>query len=237
MKSIFMIIVLMTVVTAGCRTAEQKSESRNGVSPGTPGASSMSSSSSALHSESARRLYDSLVAAGTPRATFASGCFWCTEAAYDGVPGVIATISGYTGGTTPNPTYEEVSSGGTGHVESVAVFYDSTKTSYAALLDIFWHNVDPLTADRQFCDAGKQYHAGIFYHGAEQKRLADSSKQAIIASRRFDEPIVTAIWAASAFTPAEEYHQDFHTKNPERYEAYRQGCRRDQRLKELWDEK
>ena len=167
-------------------------------------------------------------------ATFAGGCFWCMEAVYDGVPGVISATSGYTGGTVRNPTYEQVSEGGTGHAESVEVVFDPRKISYSQLLDMYWKNIDPLVKDRQFCDAGHQYRAAIFYHDAEQKRLAEASKAAIEASHRFTEPIVTEIVAASTFYKAEKYHQDYHTKNPVRYNFYKFNCGRAQRLEQLW---
>lgn len=168
--------------------------------------------------------------------TFAGGCFWCMEAPFDELPGVISTTSGYTGGVKKNPTYEEVSSGGTGHAESIQVLYDSTKITYAQLLQVFWHNIDPLAVNRQFCDGGSQYRSGIFYHNETQRRLAEASKQELAQSGRFKQPIVTEIVAASEFYPAEEYHQDFYKKNPLRYKAYRSGCGRDRRLKELWGE-
>jgi peptide-methionine (S)-S-oxide reductase len=167
-------------------------------------------------------------------ATFAGGCFWCEEAAFDEVPGVLETISGYTGGTTRNPTYEQVSAGGTGHAESVQVIYDPRRVSYQQLLDVYWHNVDPLTPNQQFCDVGSQYRSAIFYHDAEQKRLAEASKAALEQSHRFSSPIVTEIVAASRFYRAEKYHQDYHHKNPVRYRFYKFSCGREQRLKELW---
>jgi peptide-methionine (S)-S-oxide reductase len=169
-------------------------------------------------------------------ATFAGGCFWCMEAPFDKVQGVKSTTSGYTGGTKPNPTYEEVSSGSTGHAEAVQVVYDPSKVSYAQLLQIFWHNVDPLTANAQFCDHGHQYRTAIFFHDAEQQRLAEESKRQIEASGRFKAPIVTELVAASTFYPAEDYHQDYYQKNPVRYRYYRFGCGRDARLQQLWGE-
>lgn len=174
--------------------------------------------------------------ARTAKATFAGGCFWCMEPPFDTVPGVISTTSGYTGGTKKHPTYEEVSAGGTGHAESVEVLYDPAKVTYEHLLDIFWHNVDPLTADRQFCDVGHQYRTAIFYHDEEQHRLADSTKAALEKSGRFKQPIVTEIVPAGPFWPAEEYHQDYYRKNPIRYHFYRTGCGRDSRLREVWGE-
>jgi peptide-methionine (S)-S-oxide reductase len=169
-------------------------------------------------------------------ATFAGGCFWCMEPPFDKVPGVVSTTSGYTGGTKPNPTYEEVSSGTTGHAEAVQIVYDPSKVSYAQLLEIFWHNVDPLTPNAQFCDKGSQYRSAIFVHESEQQRLAEESKRQLEASGRFKQPIVTQIVSASAFYPAEEYHQDYYQKNPVRYRYYRLGCGRDARLKEVWGE-
>lgn len=167
-------------------------------------------------------------------ATFAGGCFWCMEAPFDVLPGVVSTISGYTGGFKKKPSYEEVSAGTTGHAEAVQITYDSTQISYAQLLQVFWRNIDPLASNRQFCDSGSQYRSAIFYHSAEQQRLALASKQQLENSGRFKQPIVTEIVAAAEFYPAEEYHQDFYKKNPLRYKAYRAGCGRDRRLQELW---
>jgi peptide-methionine (S)-S-oxide reductase len=173
-------------------------------------------------------------ASGNAVATFAGGCFWCMEPPYDELDGVISTTSGYTGGRKQNPTYEEVSTDTTGHTEAVQVVYDPKRISYARLLEVFWRNIDPLTANAQFCDHGTQYRSGIFYHDAEQRRLAEDSKRALEASGRFKGPIVTEIVAAGTFYPAEEYHQDYYKKNPIRYKFYRAGCGRDQRLAELW---
>ncbi len=172
----------------------------------------------------------------TKIATFAGGCFWCMEPPFDKLDGVISTVSGYTGGRTVDPTYEEVSSGTTGHAESLQVTYDPSKLGYEKLLDVFWHNIDPLARDRQFCDIGEQYRSAIFYHNDEQKRLAQASKGALEQSGRFKQPIATQIVAAGPFYPAEEYHQDYYKKNPIRYKFYRYNCGRDQRLKELWGE-
>jgi peptide-methionine (S)-S-oxide reductase len=166
------------------------------------------------------------------KATLAGGCFWCMEPPYDELDGVLATISGYAGGKKKNPTYEEVSTGTTGHTEVVQVIYDPKKISYSRLLEVFWRNIDPLTPNRQFCDAGSQYRSAIFYHDENQKRLAEASKEAV--SKRFDKPIVTEIVPAAEFYPAEDYHQDYYKKNPIRYKIYRYGCGRDQRLEELW---
>ena len=170
------------------------------------------------------------------KATFAGGCFWCMEPPYDKLDGVISTTSGYTGGTKPNPTYEEVSAGGTGHAEAVEILYDPKKISYAELLAVFWPNVDPTTADRQFCDIGKQYRPAIFYHNEEQEKLAKESKVAVEKTKSFADPVVTEITKATEFYPAEEYHQDFYEKNPIRYKFYRLSCGRDNRLEELWGE-
>ncbi len=171
---------------------------------------------------------------GLAVATFAGGCFWCVEAAFEPVPGVVDVTSGYTGGTKKNPTYEEVSSGDTGHAESVEVRYDPKKVSYEKLLDIFWHNVDPVTPNAQFCDHGTQYRSAIFFHDEAQHQAAEASKKALEASKKLPGPIVTQIVAASIFWPAEEYHQDYYKKNPLRYNYYRQGCGRDRRLRVLW---
>ena len=171
---------------------------------------------------------------GSAVATFAGGCFWCMEQPFDKVDGVLATTSGYIGGTKANPTYEEVSSGGTGHTEAVQVLYDPKKVSYEKLLDIFWRNIDPTVKDRQFCDVGTQYRTGIFVHSDAQRSAADVSEGALEKSKSFKEPIVTPVVAATEFFPAEEYHQDYYLKNPVRYAYYRTGCGRDARLKQLW---
>jgi peptide-methionine (S)-S-oxide reductase len=168
----------------------------------------------------------------TTKATFAGGCFWCMEPPYDELEGVISTISGYIGGTKKNPTYEEVSAGTTGHAEAVLITYDPTKIGYEKLLDVFWRNIDPLTANAQFCDSGSQYRSAIFYHDEAQKNLAEASKKRV--QSRFKQPIVTEIVRATEFYPAEDYHQDYYKKNPIRYKVYRYGCGRDQRLQTLW---
>lgn len=168
------------------------------------------------------------------KATFAGGCFWCMEPAFDKVPGVVSTVVGYTGGDKQKPTYEEVSAGGTGHAESIEITYDPLKISYRKLLDIFWHNIDPTTRDREFCDAGHQYRSAIFFHDAEQEREAKESKAALDESKPFKDPIVTEIVPATKFWPAEDYHQKYYLKNPVRYRFYRYNCGRDKRLRELW---
>ena len=173
-------------------------------------------------------------AAAPAKAYFAGGCFWCMEEAFENVDGVNAVVSGYMGGTVANPTYEQVSAGQTGHAESVEVSYDPAKVSYQKLLDAFWHNVDPVTPNAQFCDHGSQYRSAVFYGTDEEKRLSEESKGAIEHSKRFAEPIVTQLVKASTFYPAEEYHQDFYKKNPIRYKYYKFSCGRAQRLEALW---
>ena len=170
----------------------------------------------------------------TAEATFAGGCFWCVEEAFDQVRGVVSTTSGYTGGRTPDPSYEEVSAGATGHAEAVRVVYDTGVTSYPKLLDAFWRNVDPTDGGGQFCDRGDSYRSAIFTHGEEQARLAQESKRALDASGRFDEPIATAVVPAGPFYPAEEYHQDYYRKNTVRYRFYKFNCGRKARLDDLW---
>lgn len=171
----------------------------------------------------------------TAKAVFAGGCFWSVELLFDKVDGVVSTVSGFTGGTKKNPTYDEVVAGTTGHAEAVQVTYDPKKVSYEKLLDVFWRNIDPLTPNGQFCDFGNQYRTAIFYNQETQKRLAEKSKTAL--QSRFKQPIVTEIVAASRFYPAEDYHQDFHLRNPARYQLYRAACGRDRRLQEVWGSK
>jgi peptide-methionine (S)-S-oxide reductase len=168
------------------------------------------------------------------KATFAAGCFWCTEEFLDKIPGVISTTSGYAGGKKQKPTYEEVSAGTTGHTEVVLVVYDPKKVSYEKLLEQFWLNHDPTTVNRQFCDVGSQYRASIFWHDEEQKKLAEASRERWQKTKPFKEPIVTPIVPAGEFWPAEEYHQDYYKKNPVRYRLYTSGCGRYARLDELW---
>jgi peptide-methionine (S)-S-oxide reductase len=206
------LVIVIALLLASCQTSEQSGEN---VAP------------AATNSVQTKNL---------ATATFAGGCFWCMEPPFDKLVGVISTTSGYTGGHKLKPTYEEVCSGTTGHAEAVQVVYDSTQISYAQLLHVFWHNIDPLAVNRQFCDAGSQYRSAIFYHNEEQRRLAEESKQKLEQTRRFGRPIVTEIAAASTFYQAEEYHQDYYKKNPLHYKAYRAGCGRDRRLQELWGE-
>jgi peptide-methionine (S)-S-oxide reductase len=177
---------------------------------------------------------DTDTAEGLRTATFAGGCFWCMEPPFDKLAGVHSTTSGYIGGHQTNPTYRQVSAGGTGHTEAVQIVYDPGKISYAQLLEVFWRNVDPTTADRQFCDVGSQYRTGIFYHDDAQRGAAEESKRMLRAHKPFEEPVVTEITAAGTFYPAEDYHQDYYMKNPIRYKFYRYSCGRDARLEELW---
>jgi peptide-methionine (S)-S-oxide reductase len=175
--------------------------------------------------------------AGLAKATFAGGCFWCMEHPFDALDGVVSVESGYVGGHVEFPTYEAVSSGGTGHAEAVEIVYDPKKVSYDKLLHVFWRNIDPLVANRQFCDAGEQYRSAIFVHDAAQRQAAEASKAALEASTRFKgQRLLTEIVDASTFYRAEEYHQDYYKKNPIRYSYYRGGCGRDARLKKIWGE-
>jgi peptide-methionine (S)-S-oxide reductase len=171
------------------------------------------------------------------KATFAGGCFWCMEPPYDALPGVVSTVSGYMGGSKVNPTYGEVSAGTTGHAEVLQVTFDPSKVSYEKLLEVFWVNVDPTVKDRQFCDTGSQYRTAIFFHTPAQRQAAEASKAALEKSKPFKAAIVTPVEMAGPFYPAEDYHQDYYVKNPVKYKFYRNGCGRDQRLKELWGAK
>lgn len=171
---------------------------------------------------------------GQAVAIFAGGCFWCVESDFDPVPGVISTTSGYTGGKTANPTYETVTSDTTGHAEAVKIVFDPAKVSYRQLVDRFWHTIDPTTEDRQFCDRGTSYRSAIFAVNAEQLAQAQASKTAVDKTKPFKEPVVTQILLASAFYPAEDYHQDYYKKNALRYKFYRASCGRDARLSSLW---
>jgi len=172
----------------------------------------------------------------TAEAILAGGCFWCMESDFEKLPGVISVESGYTGGKAANPTYKQVSAGGTGHAEAVRVVYDPAKLSYDQLLDHFWHNIDPVAKDRQFCDSGNQYRSGIYWRTEAERKAAGSSRDALLRSGKFKE-IYTEIAPAGAFYPAEEYHQDYYKKNPLRYAYYRHGCGRDARLTEIWGAK
>jgi peptide-methionine (S)-S-oxide reductase len=167
-------------------------------------------------------------------ATFAGGCFWCMEPPFDALEGVLSTTSGYAGGHVERPSYEQVSAGGTGHLEVVQVAYDATRVSYEKLLEVFWRNVDPTDAGGQFCDRGAQYRTAIFVHDPAQRAAAEKSARELEASARFQAPLATEILPAGAFWPAEAYHQDFYRENPIRYRYYRAGCGRDRRLAEVW---
>jgi peptide-methionine (S)-S-oxide reductase len=167
-------------------------------------------------------------------AVFAGGCFWCVESDFDKVPGVISTTSGYTGGTTPNPTYEQVGSGNTGHAESVEIRFDSSRVSYKQLVEHFWRTIDPTTKNREFCDVGTPYRTAIFAQNAEQLKIAEASKAALEKSKPFSAPIVTEVVKGGEFYPAEDYHQNYYKKNPLRYKFYRYRCGRDARLQQLW---
>ena len=166
------------------------------------------------------------------KAVFAGGCFWCVESDFDKIPGVTATISGYTGGKTKDPTYQQVTAGGTGHYEAVEITYDPAKVSYDALLTAFWHSVDPTDDGGQFCDRGQSYETAVFVANEKERSLAEASENA--AQKMVDKPIVTPILAAGPFYAAEDYHQNYYKKNPLRYNYYRWGCGRDNRIKEVW---
>lgn len=171
---------------------------------------------------------------GIEVATFAGGCFWCVESDFDKVHGVVRTVSGYTGGDVENPTYHQVSAGGTGHYEAVQIFFDPEKVSYETLLDVLWHSVDPTDDGGQFCDRGESYKTAIFANTPEQKHLAEDSKRQLEESASLDRPIVTPVETAGPFYPAEDYHQNYYRENPIRYNLYRYRCGRDARIKELW---
>jgi peptide-methionine (S)-S-oxide reductase len=177
-----------------------------------------------------------VTSAGVPtaKAVFAGGCFWCVESDFDKLPGVLSTTSGYTGGKTANPSYQEVSSHATGHAEAVEIVFDPARISYAQLVEHFWRTIDPTTKDRQFCDIGTPYRTAIFAQDDAQMKIAQASRAALEKSKPFGAPIVTELLAADTFYPAEEYHQDYYLKNPVRYNYYRSGCGRDARLKQLW---
>lgn len=173
----------------------------------------------------------------TETATFAGGCFWCMEGPFEVLEGVHTVVSGYMGGKKKNPTYEEVSSGSTGHAEVIQITYDPSKVKYSQLLDIFWMNIDPTTKDQQFADVGTQYRSEIFYHDESQKKEAEESKKKLAASGKFEKEIVTGISAASTFYPAEDYHQDYYKKNPTRYKQYYSGSGRKGFLEKTWGAK
>jgi peptide-methionine (S)-S-oxide reductase len=187
-----------------------------------------------LHAVTAPAPGKKVISTTTEHAYFAMGCFWCAETGFESLPGIKSVISGYTGGKEKRPSYEQVSSGSTGHLESIDIAYDPAQISYDKLLDIFWHSVDPMQSDGQFCDHGKQYRSAIFYRDTTQAKAARDSKRAIEKSGVLKKPIVTLIVPAGVFWPAEEYHQDFWKKDPQRYHSYREGCGRDRRLVEIW---
>jgi len=168
------------------------------------------------------------------QATFAGGCFWCMEKPYESYDGIVSVISGYTGGKSKNPTYGEVSSGGSGHIESVQVTFEPSKISYEELLDIFWRQIDPTDPGGQFADRGHQYSTAIFYHDDEQRQRAEKSKEDLSDSKKFDQPIVTKIIEATPFFEAEEYHQDYYKKHPVHYNSYRHGSGRGPFLEKTW---
>ena len=176
------------------------------------------------------------VPSGAATAIFAGGCFWCTESDFEKLPGVISAESGYTAGQTINPTYEQVSAGGTGHTEAVRVVYDPAKVSYPQLLDYFWHTIDPTVKDRQFCDSGTQYRSGIYFQTEAERKAAEESRNALLKEGKVKQ-VYTEIQLAKVFYPAEEYHQDYYKKNPVRYAYYRRGCGRDARLAQIWGSK
>lgn len=208
MKTIRLLLALIAL-TAGYTMAQAEGKKNAGIAPGT---------------------------GKTEKAVFAGGCFWCMEPPFEKLPGVHAVISGYTGGKKDNPTYEEVSSGSTGHAEAVEVEFDPSLVSYDQLLEVFWRNIDPTTRDRQFVDVGSQYRTAIYYQSEEQKKKALASKQAVERSGKFPQPIVTEIAPASRFYPAEGYHQDYYKTNAVRYKFYRFNSGRDQYLKKIWGE-
>lgn len=169
---------------------------------------------------------------GTSTATFAGGCFWCMEEPFEKLDGVISVTAGYTGGSTESPTHETVSAGAAGHVESVEIVFDPSRIAYRRLLEVFWHNIDPLTPGGQFCDRGRQYRTAIFFHDDDQRRVAEDSRRRV--EETLHAPVVTELAPAVAFHAAEKYHQDFYRKNPVEYHRYRSKCGRDARLRELW---
>jgi peptide-methionine (S)-S-oxide reductase len=212
--------VVLALALAACGGVPTGAEEAPASDPGDPGVGFLG------EEEAAER--------GLAVATFAGGCFWCMEPPFDKLDGVLSTTSGYTGGEEEDPSYSQVSSGATGHTEAVRVVYDPAKIGYERLLHVFWRNIDPTARDRQFCDQGSQYRSGVFVHGDEQRRLAEASLEELRRDRPFAGEIVTTLEPADVFWPAEEYHQDYYLKNSLRYKRYRNGCGRDDRLRELW---
>jgi peptide-methionine (S)-S-oxide reductase len=223
--------LLLLLGAVGCR----QSESAQSVAAGTP----PSVATTAVDSPRLVLVGDAGSARADARATrdtamFAGGCFWSMERPFEHVPGVLSTTAGYAGGHTQNPTYEQVNTGATGHTETVLVEYDPAKVTYEKLLDVYWHNIDPITKDRQFCDGGTDYRTVIFTHGVAQHEAALRSRAALDRTGHFRIPVVTEVVADAPFWRAEEYHQHYADRNPVRYELYRRGCGRDARLRELW---
>ncbi len=224
-------VLLLLLSAGGCRPTDSAQSVAATIPP--------SSAKTAVDSPRVLLVGNTVPAAAASRATrdtamFAGGCFWSMERPFDHVPGVTSTTVGYAGGHTMNPTYEQVNTRTTGHTETVLVEYDPAKVTYDRLLDVYWHNVDPITKDRQFCDGGPDYRTVIFTHGAAQHAAALRSREALDKSGRFKVPVVTEVVADAPFWRAEEYHQHFADRNPARYDAYRRGCGRDARLRELW---
>jgi|SaaInlStandDraft_6_1057023.scaffolds.fasta_scaffold10932_2 peptide-methionine (S)-S-oxide reductase len=186
-----------------------------------------------LNNHSKEKLMPNKNQSKTQKATFAGGCFWCMQQPFDKLSGVTNVTVGYTAGHTKNPTYEQVSSGGTGHSEAIEVIYDPLIISYEELLEVFWHNIDPTVKDRQFCDIGDQYRSELYFHNAEQKQVALASRKALLESKKLNN-IETNITQAAMFYPAEEYHQDYYKKNPVRYKFYKYNCGREKKLKQIW---
>jgi peptide-methionine (S)-S-oxide reductase len=185
---------------------------------------------------SAEKAVPLAVPSGAATAIFAGGCFWCTESDFEKLPGVISAESGYTAGQTVNPSYEQVSAGGTGHTEAVRVVYDPAKVSYPQLVEYFWHTIDPTVKDRQFCDSGTQYRSGIYFQNEAERKVAEDSRSALLKEGKIKQ-VYTEVQMAKVFYPAEEYHQDYYKKNPVRYAYYRRGCGRDARLEQIWGSK
>lgn len=223
-------LMLLLPLTACTEPGDNPSQPSTSSAQITTGASRVASATDAAMTTDA----GPATAATTAQAIFAGGCFWCMEPPFDNLPGVVSTTSGYIGGHTHNPTYGQVSNGSTGHAEAVRVVYDPRQVSYDKLLQVFWHNIDPVAVDRQFCDIGNQYRSAIFPADASQRSAAQISKRRLQAEGRFDQPIATTIEAATTFYPAEDYHQDYYEKNPVRYKYYRYSCGRDQRLHQIW---
>jgi len=236
MQRLVVVALLLLMVGCGPGSADERTKTipvdmaRNTVATGFPDA--IDATASPPDSASGKSAISSLPAPPLDTAIFAGGCFWCMEPPYDKLDGVLSTISGYTAGSVVNPTYEQVSAGGTGHTEALQVIFDPARVSYDRLLYVFWRNIDPLASNRQFCDNGSQYRSGIYPRNASQKTAADASLRVVTA--RFRQPITTEILAAMPFYAAEEYHQNYYTKNPLRYKYYRSRCGRDARLEELW---